>query len=110
MSRKLAEAMPIKRFVQFRLRALLVVLTLACVASAVYGWQKRRSHTLESLVTNFNAKMDEQRYTEAGLIAAEAYGRFPDNPVCILMVEKSLLAQRIMRGEPVEATCELVDP
>jgi hypothetical protein len=54
--------------------------------------------------------MDEQRYTEAGLIAAEAYGRFPDNPVCILMVEKSLLAQRIMRGEPVEATCELVDP
>ena len=75
-----------------------MVLSLACIAAAIYGWRQRREDYLVRLVTDFNAALDEQRYDRAEQLAKEALREFPQEFAAEFMVEKSQLAKRIMDG------------
>ena len=67
--------------------------------------QQRRQDVerqLQSLVEDYNKLIDEQRYAEAELIAAQAIDLDPDSVISILLFEKSRIHQRIAQGEQVK--------
>jgi len=67
--------------------------------------QQRRQDVerqLQSLVEDYNKLIDEQRYAEAELIAAQAIDLDPDSVISVLLFEKSRIHQRIAQGEQVK--------
>jgi hypothetical protein len=84
---------------RFRLRTLLIAVSLACLVSSIYGRRQRRAEYLARLVDEFNVALGDQRYARADRLANEAVREFPNETAAEYMVEKSKLAQRIIHGE-----------
>ncbi len=68
--------------------------------------QQRRldvENQLQGLVDSYNKLIDEQRYPEAELIAAQAMDLDPNSVIATLLVEKSRVQSRIATDEAIEA-------
>jgi hypothetical protein len=85
-----------RRFVQFRLRTVLALMTLACVASAVYGWHYRNGLPLEVMVERYNDCLDNGEFAEAERIAIAAIDRYPQERVTAFMREKVRLIRNLV--------------
>ena len=57
---------------------------------------------LQSLVEDYNQLIDEQRYPEAELIAAQAIDLDPDSEISVLLFEKARVHKRIATDEQIE--------
>jgi hypothetical protein len=97
MSRMLFSGIEAHRFLQFRLRSLVILTTLSCPVFAIYGWREQREREMLNLVERFHAELDEGRWDEAERIALMARGQFPSEPVMHTMVEKSQLIRAITK-------------
>ena len=67
--------------------------------------QQRRDDVerqLQSLVEDYNQLIDEQRYPEAELIAAQAMDLDPDSVISVLLFEKAKFQKRIAKAEMLE--------
>ena len=83
---------------QFRLRTLLILLTLAAIGSSIYAWRQHRDDYLAGQVVKFNAAMDRQCYDEAEEITLAAARWYPGEPILALMLEKCRVAQHLEKG------------
>ena len=61
---------------------------------------------LQSLVEDYNKLIDEERYAEAELIAAQAHDLDPGSVISVLLQEKAQFHRRIARGEEIRAAKE----
>jgi len=87
------------RWWQFRLRSLLVLTTLLCVALSVHVARRQaRERYLIRTVNLFNSLFDEQRYVEAAVVARKANYWYP-SPLTDQMLEKATLACQISLNE-----------
>ena len=58
---------------------------------------------LAQLVENFNKLIDERRYAEAEVVAKQANEIAPENPVTVLLVEKSRFAKQVAFNEDLQS-------
>jgi len=71
--------------------------------------QQRRfdvEQQLQGLVEDYNQLIDEQRYAEAELIAAQAYDLDPGSVISVMLLEKARIQKRVAKNEILQRSKE----